>query len=140
MFFLSKRVRRDPHNRFLHDPDEPIRLDEARLNAWALALGQRRGDEGTAFNAHRWLLPDADFSRPTSIKRRQDLVPGLKMRLFGGQQKPGASETASGAVADDHAALGESRLKAYVRLIETEATGKAAPRAPAATRKQSRAA
>ncbi len=134
-----QRVRRDPHNDFFHHGDDPIRLDEARLDAWALALGQRRGGARPGWPAYRW-LPDPDFSRPISSAHRLDRISGLISRLLRRAEPAGASETAAGAVADDAAALGESRLKAYVRLIETEASAKAAPSAPAGNRKQSHAA
>jgi hypothetical protein len=140
MFSKKEFVRRDPYFASV-EAEKPIRLDEARLDAWALALGQQRGGDRPAFRAHRGELPDVDFSRAVPARRKAGLIARLISRLFGREGQPGVSETASGAVAEDDAALGESRLKAYVRLIETEASGrKAGPDAPAATRKHSRAA
>lgn len=134
MFFLSKRARRDPRMDFL--PEQPIRLDESRLDAWAFAPGQRRGEDRPTFRPHRGQLPDVDFSRAVQAPRRK----GLISRLFSREEPAGTAETQPGAEIEDHGALGESRRKAYVRLIETEASGKAAPRAQARTAKQSRAA
>lgn len=140
MFSKKEFVRRDPYFARI-EAEKPIRLDEARLDAWAQALGQKRSGDPPAFRAHRGQLPDVDFSRAVAAPRRRGLISRLFFRLFGRDKQPDASETASGAVVEDHAALGESRLKAYVRLIETEASGqKAEPQALTATRKHSRAA
>lgn len=133
-------VRRDPYPAGV-EAEKPIRLDEARLDAWAFALGQQRASGRPSFRPHRGELPDLDLSRVVAVRRGPGLISRLVLRLFRRAKRPDAPETAPGAVIEDHAALGESRLKAYVRLIETEGGGqKSAPRAPSATRKHSRAA
>lgn len=138
MFFKKELVRRDPYFAS-YEAQKPIRLDETHLDAWAVALGQQR--ERPAFRPHRGELPDVDLSRAVPAKRKQGLIVRLIFRLFRSGDRAGASERGAGAAAEDHPALGESRLKAYVRLIETEASGRtAAPSAPVVTRKHRRAA
>lgn len=144
MFSKKDYVRRDPYFAS-YEAQKPIRLDEARLDAWALALGQQRGEDrssfGPSFRPHRGELPDVDLSRAVPVTREPGLFLRLVFRLFRSGDRAGASESATGAVVEDHTALGESRLKAYVRLIETEASGeKAAKSAPLRTAKHRRAA
>lgn len=148
MFSRQEYVRRDPYFAS-YEAQKPIRLDEARLDAWALALGQQRGEDrssfGPSFRPHRGELPDVDLSRAVPVGRPVRREPGLFLRLvfrlFRSGDRAGASESATGAVVEDHTALGESRLKAYVRLIEAEASGeKAAKSAPLRTAKHRRAA
>ncbi|MBX3580333.1 MAG: hypothetical protein KF810_00335 [Rhizobiaceae bacterium] len=116
MFFFSKRIRRDPYRIDLSEADKPIRLDEARLEAWALALGQRRETRRPAFRPHRGQLPDVDFSQVVRV-RRAGLIAGFFRWLLGDN----ADDDAAGATAGADAALGEGRRKPYVWLVETDA-------------------
>lgn len=58
MFFSSKRLVRDPYSLSTYEAEQPIRLDDARLDAWALSLGQRREAYQPKRNPHRGMLPD----------------------------------------------------------------------------------
>lgn len=116
MFFFSKRIRRDPYRIDLSEADKPIRLDEARLEAWALALGQRRETGLPAFRPRRGQLPDVDFSQVVRV-RRPGLIAGLLRWLLGDD----ADDQDAGATAGTEAALGEGRRKPYVWLVETDA-------------------
>ena len=56
--------------------DEPIRIDEARMHAWATALGQ--GAAAPVRPSRRSDLPDVDFSRAVPVPR----PPGPVVRLM----------------------------------------------------------
>lgn len=116
MFFRFKRVLRDPYTIDRFEADKPIRLDEARLEAWALALGQRRETHRPASRPHRGQLPDVDFSQVVRV-RRPGLIAGFFRWLLGDD----ADDEDAGATAGTEAALGEGRRKPYVWLVETDA-------------------
>ncbi len=113
MFFSSKRLVRDPYSLSTYEAEQPIRLDDARLDALALSLGQRREAYQPKRKSHRGMLPDA--------------APPANM----------SGETTVRAVA-----LGESRRKPYVWLVEADASEpeKNAPSVPATKYNGSRAA
>ncbi len=116
MFFRFKRVRRDPYTTRLFEAERPIRLDEARLQAWALALGQRREAESRDFRPHRGQLPDVDLSQVVRVDR-PGMVAQLLRRLFGrGRSDP----KEPGASARVDPVLGETVRKPYVWLVEAE--------------------
>lgn len=141
MFFRPQRGRRGPHILLIRDSDEPIRLDESRLAAWAMALGQSRG--GPPRRPHRGMLPDVDFSRAEPAPRR----PGLIARLFGllarragtAAESAGAALPVAEAKAIGEGALGEAGRKSYVWPVERESdAGK--PAAAAGKKNRNRAA
>jgi len=116
MFFRFKRVRRDPYTTRLFEAERPIRLDEARLDAWALALGQRREADRPTFRPHRGQLPDVDFSQLVRVDR-----PGLVawlLRKLGRRGHPEPEE--SGASGRVDPVLGETVRRPYVWLVEAE--------------------
>jgi hypothetical protein len=80
MFFRYERGRERLHVLPIRDSEDPIRLDEARLNAWALALGEKRpsADQPVRRRPHRGMLPDVDVSRAVPAPR----WPGLLTRLM----------------------------------------------------------
>ena len=71
MLFNHKNIRRDPYEKSVYAPEKPIRLDEARLEAWARAHGQRR--ESLTPRALRSavsdLPDDAATARPEAMRR-----------------------------------------------------------------------
>ncbi len=122
MFFRFKRVRRDPYTTQLLEAERPIRLDEARLDAWALALGQRRDAERPAFRPHRGQLPDVDLSQLVRVHR-----PGPLARLWRRLFRRGQSEPEEpGASVRLDPALGETARKPYVWLVDAESGGSGA--------------
>ena len=139
MFFRSDRGRRRPHLPLICDAEEPIRLDEARLGAWAMAVGHDRGYFGKpSRRPHRGMLPDVDFSRAVPAPRRQGLFARL-FRLFAGRQRNQAAPAGAGESGAGDRALGEAERKAYVWVLEWESDA-AKPGAPAHLNDRSRAA
>jgi len=118
MFFRKKRIRRDPYFSS-YEVQQPIRLDEARLHAWALSIGQRREAERPERKPHRGMLPDVDLSQAVAAQG-----PGLLRRLlrrFAGRpsdENPVAE--AAGEETDHGLALGETRRSPYVWLVEAD--------------------
>ena len=80
MLFRFARGRESPPKTPYFYADDPIRPDEARLAAWALALGQPSpsADAPDRRRAHRGMLPDVDLSRAMPAPRG----PGWATRLF----------------------------------------------------------
>lgn len=72
MLSLFARGRKAPQDLFSIACDEPIRLDEAKLAAWALALGEIRNvaDPPASRRPHRGMLPDVDLANAVPIQRR----------------------------------------------------------------------
>ena len=75
MLSVFDRGQKRPQTRYVPISDEPMRLDEARLAAWAAALGQERLPQR---RPHRGQLPDVDWTRATEAPAR----PGLFARLW----------------------------------------------------------
>ena len=144
MFFRSKRGPRGPHILLIRESEEPIRLDEARLAAWALSLGQRREAEQPPFRPHRGELADVDLSRAVPVPRKAGLISRLIGWFAGRRAGPAEGAKALGETARDAVALGEARRKHYAWLVETESSASGAedaePRAASAEYNGSRAA
>lgn len=128
MFFRSHRGRRDPHFLPIRDYEDPIRLDEARLDAWAMALGQPRRP-GYRRRSHRGMLPDVDFSRTVPAERGSGPIALLFQRLTGKAAEPGLGDATPGDTAGPGVALGETGRKPYVWLVgdEQDASDEVAP-------------
>ena len=116
MFSRPERGQRGPHILLIRDSEDPIRLNEARLVAWALALGQEPGSEyQPSRRPHRGQLPDVDFSRAEPAPRRPGLVKRLFRLIVG--RKPDDSQAADAAESGaDDGALGEAERKPYLKL------------------------
>jgi hypothetical protein len=139
MFFRSDRGRRDPHFLPIRDYEDPIRLDEARLDAWAMALGEKpRARYRRRGRSHRGMLPDVDFSRAVPVTPGPGLVARL-LRLFAGwpSKEDSPPDTAESGTGD--LALGETERKSYVWVLDWESDA-AKPEAPAREKDRSRAA
>jgi hypothetical protein len=145
MFFRPQRGRRGPHILLIRDSDEPIRLDESRLAAWAMALGDSRGGYGPPRRPHRGMLPDVDFSRAEPAPRR----PGPIARLFHLLARLTRKATtrpadAASPVPEESAAgeevLGETGRKSYVWTAERESNDAGDPAATARKTNRDRAA
>ena len=141
MFFRSLRGRRDPHFLPIRDYEDPIRLDEARLDAWAIALGEpRRATYRAQRSPRRGMLPDVDFSRVVPVGRRSGPM-ALLFRWFAGKApEPAGTAETPGETAESGLVLGETRRKPYVWLVEPNTSDEAAPDAAAAKHDGSRAA
>jgi hypothetical protein len=120
MLFRKKRVRRDPYRLSIHEAERPIRLDEVRLDPWALSIGQSRDDYGPRDKPHRGMLPDVDFSRAVPVERRPGLMTRLFRRIFVREREEKAQAGESGGKEGSHASLGEVLRKPYVWLVEGE--------------------
>jgi hypothetical protein len=139
MFFRSDRGRRDPHFLPIRDYEDPIRLDEARLDAWAMALGEQpRARYRPRGRPHRGMLPDVDFSRAIPVPRRPGLVARL-FRLFAGRPNKEAPPADAAESGTGDLALGETERKSYVWVLDRESDA-AKPEAPAHEKDRSRAA
>ncbi len=101
MFFESKRVRRNPYSPPPYPPEKPIRLDEARLDAWANALGQHRDGVGR-----------------TSALLRDRLAASLFRGILARRNKAMPEET--GIAHRRQSGLGDFEPSAYVWIIEAE--------------------
>ncbi|MEW9804599.1 hypothetical protein ABUE31_01195 [Mesorhizobium sp. ZMM04-5] len=136
MFFRSHRGRRDPHFLPIRDYEDPIRLDDTRLDAWATALGDPRTPRyRPRSRSHPGRLPDVDFAR--AVQR-----PGMFARLAGlvAERLRGDAGQAEAAVpASESTPLGESGRKPYVWVLDQEAD-LARPREPDGSQDTSRAA
>lgn len=118
MLFRKKRVRRDPYSLSIYKTEQPIRLDEARLEAWALSVGQRRESFQPKRKPHRGMLPDVDLSRAVSAKPGP--IARLFRRFFARKRGEGAEAEVSGGTEGSHEALGEAHRKPYVWVIEAD--------------------
>ena len=114
MFFRRMRIRRDPYLS-IHEAQRPIRLDEARLDAWALSVGQRREPER---RTHRGMLPDVDLSQAVLVARRPGLLRRLLRRLAGRRSDETPPAEMAGETTDHGLALGETGEKPYVWLVD----------------------
>lgn len=116
------RGQASPHPNFLSQPEPPLQLDEWRLDAWALALGQQR--EGPADGRpHRGQLPDLSAAMIVPAPPRASLARRLAAvvaTLFG--RAPAGGAPASDIRAGHPADASPSRL----RLVT--APSKTAPR------------
>ena len=120
MFFRSDRGRRDPHFLPIRDYEDPIRPDEARLDAWAMALGEQpRARYRPRSRPHRGMLPDVDFSRAVPVTRGPGLVARL-FRLFVGRPRKEASTADAAESGSQDLALGETERKSYVWVLDWE--------------------
>jgi len=142
MFFRYKRVRRDPYSLSIYESERPIRLDEARLEAWALSVGQRRQSYQPERKPHRGMLPDVDLSLAVPAERRPGLIARLFRRLFPRKRDGQAPAEEPGRTEGPHAALGESARKPYVWLVDADVSvsDETEPSAPAVEYNGSRAA
>ena len=142
MFFSSKRLVRDPYSLSTYEAEQPIRLDDARLDAWALSLGQRREVYQLKRNPHRGMLPDVDLSRTVPVANRPGWVARAFNRLAGKRPDAALPGDTSGETTVRSVALGEGGRKPYVWLVEADASEpeKNAPSVPAAKYNGSRAA
>jgi hypothetical protein len=139
MFFRSDRGRRDPHFLPIRDYEDPIRLDEARLDAWAMALGEQpRARYRRRGRPHRGMLPDVDFSRGVPVTRGPGPIARL-FRLFAGRPSKEASPADAAESGTGDLALGETERKSYVWVLDWESDA-AKPEAPAREKDRSRAA
>ena len=98
MFSRSFRGRRVPPPVISRPFDEPIRIDEARLHAWATALGQARSPP--LRRPRRGDLPDVDFSRAVPLPRRPGFLVRLIRRILHARREsapdpPGAQDPAA---------------------------------------------
>ncbi|MDQ6436753.1 hypothetical protein RB623_22100 [Mesorhizobium sp. LHD-90] len=141
MFSRPDSGRRRPHIPLISNPLDPIRIDEFRLAAWALALGQDSGrSEKPPRRPHRGQLPDVDFSRAVPAPRRPGLVSRLFRLLTGRRQPiagPAAGEVESGA---DDRALGEAERKPYLKLAAGDSDAATPENRPTSVKSWSRAA
>jgi hypothetical protein len=128
MFFRKKRVRRDPYLS-IYEAQRPIRLDEARLDAWALSIGQRRQAYQQERKPHRGMLPDVDFSRAVPAER-PGFLRRLLRRLAGARPGEGSGVEMAGEGTDHGLALGETGRKPYVWLVEAESEPEAEASGP----------
>ena len=139
MFFRSDGGPTGPYILPTPGSDEPIRLNEARLPAWAIAIGHDGGAGGRpSRRPHRGMLPDVDFSRAVPVPRRPGLLARLFRRLAGRLRKGTTPDGAAPSGAGDKA-LGEAERKAYVWALEWESDA-ARPAAPDRMEDRSRAA
>lgn len=137
MFFKSDRGRYGPYILPRRDSDEPIRLNEARLAAWA--IDQDGGSGRKPFRRpHRGMLPDVDFSRVVPARRRPGLIARLFRLLAGRLQSDGPGESTDEPGTHDEA-LGEAERKSYVWVLEWESDA-VKPHAPIRVKDRSRAA
>ncbi len=119
MLSRPKRGPRGPHIQFIRDSDQPIRLDEARLAAWALAIGQRR-DAGRPMRPHRGKLPDIDVSLAQPAVRQAGLMRRILRWLAGRSPAAGAAAEPAVAEARQRLAPGEVRRTPYIWVNEAE--------------------
>ena len=140
MFFRSDRGRRDPHFLPIRDYEDPIRLDEGRFDAWAMALGEPpRARYKPRGRPHRGMLPDVDFSHAVRVERRAGLIARL-FRMFAGRTRSTTApvETVSERAVDG-GVLGEAERKSYVWVLDWESDA-AKPDAQARVKDRNRAA
>ncbi|HEY6631948.1 MAG TPA: hypothetical protein VIZ90_10885 [Rhizobiaceae bacterium] len=119
MFFRPQRGRRGPHILLIRDSEEPIRLEEARLAALALALGERIGrHDRPGRKPHRGMLPDVDFSQAVPVDRPS--FPRRLLRWLAARPSGENPVEPAGGATDHGLALGETGRKPYVWLVEAE--------------------
>lgn len=139
MFFRSDGGQTGPYILPAPGSDEPIRLNERRLAAWAIPPDLDGGAGGRpSRRPHRGMLPDVDFSRAVPVPRRPGLLARLFRRLAGRLRKSTAPAGAAPSGAGDEA-LGEAERKAYIWVLEWESDA-AKPDKPAFMDDRSRAA
>lgn len=80
MFSRLFRGRRVPPLFPAHPFDEPIRIDEARLHAWALALNHEAVPRRRP--PHRADLPDVDIARAVPVPRRPGPIARMIRRVM----------------------------------------------------------
>src|SRR5262245_60262481 len=119
MLFRKKRIRRDPYLS-IYEAQQPIRLDEERLEAWAMSVGQRREPFRAERKLHRGMLPDVDLSRAVPAERRVGPIMRLFRRIFARERREEADAEAVGETEGPRPALGEARRKSYVWLVDAE--------------------
>jgi hypothetical protein len=121
----------------VRDPDDPIRLDEARLAAWAQALGQGRAGDGAQRRPHRGALPDVDFSRAERAPSRPSLLKRLLLAFrrgtAGAPIRPAGGEMSG----TRSAALGGASRTSY--LARSVVEHRFEPGSPAGNRPRGRA-
>lgn len=140
MFYRSDRGRRDPYFLPVRDYEDPIRLDERRLDAWAMALGQQpRPRYKPRGRPHRGMLPDVDLSRATPVERRPGPIARLLLRLAGRKQAEAKPAEAAAEATTDGEAPGETERKAYVWVLDWDPDA-ARPAPPAGMDDRDRAA
>jgi hypothetical protein len=103
MFSRFSRGRQGPHIILIRDSDGLIGLDEARLVAWAKALGHIRDIGPRSIRPHRAQLPDLDLSLAEPLERR----PGLLARISKAILVSRVSDPDGGLSGDGKAALGK---------------------------------
>lgn len=76
MFSLVKGARKAPPTNLADLNDGPITVDEARLAAWAVALGDFRPttDPPRQRRPHPGMLPDVDWANAVPMPRRRSLL------------------------------------------------------------------
>lgn len=126
MFSLFARGGKAPLMPLYPASEAPIRVDEARLAALALALGEIRPSKDPPFRPrrmHRGMLPDVDWSNAVPMPSRRSLLRVIAGALAA-RVLPMASmgDTASRAVVDPEAA----------RSLSDVAQAATQPAAPAA--------
>ncbi len=122
MFSRPKRVRRYPYSSYIYEPQPPIQMDEARLQAWAFSIGERHGGCAAERKPHRGQLPDVDLSQGVAVAPRPGAVMRLFRRIFARRAGSDNEAEPPGRTEDAHAALGESVRKPYVWVIDADAT------------------
>ena len=139
MFFRSDGGQTGPYILPTRGSDEPIRLNETLLAAWAIPLDLHGGaGSRPPRRPHRGMLPDVDFSRAVPVPRRPGLLARL-FRLMAGRLRKGAAPDGVARSGAEDKALGEAERKAYVWVLDWESSA-AKPAAPARTEDRSRAA
>ena len=105
MFSHLSRGRQGPHILLIRDSDGPIRLEEARLYAWAKALAQVRAGDLVSKRPHRGQLKDVDLSLAEPAERRPNFVVRGLRALFAGKSGDPDGELSG----DTERALGKPR-------------------------------
>lgn len=95
-----------------------LSLQDARLAAWALAVGEIRSADGRAYGIsrpHRGMLPDVDFAIAAPAPKRPSLLRVLVARLFRRRAKARGSPPLAGHLPQ---VLGESPPATYIGVTE----------------------
>jgi hypothetical protein len=115
MFSRLFRGRRSPPPFTTRPSDAPIRVDEARLQAWALALGH---EQPPARRAHRGNLPDVDLARAVPAPRKPGPAARLMARLLRRHRPATASDPPAGGAVEAEPASFAPAGPLPVRRIE----------------------